>query len=133
MDLRDLASVPLRFGLGIMFLFHGLQKAFGLFGGSGIQKFSDMLMGLGFPNTMFWAYFVAYLEITGGILLIVGLLTRFSAFALAVLMVVAAVKVHLPNGFSFMKGGFEYNFIIVCACLALSLLGGGEFSMNRDL
>ncbi|MFH1621895.1 MAG: hypothetical protein ABIA97_02095 [Candidatus Omnitrophota bacterium] len=34
---------PLRFGLGIMFLVHGLKKAFGMLGGSGIRGFSEML------------------------------------------------------------------------------------------
>lgn len=38
--MKDWATLPLRLGLGIMFLAHGLQKAFGILGGSGIEGFS---------------------------------------------------------------------------------------------
>ena len=131
--MKDWASIPLRFGIGIMFMYHGLQKAFGLFGGSGINGFAQMLKGLGFTPPVFWSYVVAYVELIGGLLLILGLLTRATSLLLAVLMVVAAVKVHLPNGFSFMKGGYEYNFIIICACLALTMLGGGKLSVNQKM
>ncbi|MBN1872077.1 MAG: DoxX family protein [Candidatus Omnitrophica bacterium] len=131
--MKDWASVPLRLGLGIMFMYHGLQKAFGLFGGSGINGFANMLKGLGFTQPVFWAYVVACTELIGGLLLILGILTRAVSILLIVVMVVAIAKVHLPNGFSFMKGGYEYNFIIICACIALSMLGGGRLSVNKKM
>jgi len=42
------ASLPLRLGLGIIFIGHGAQKAFGIFGGPGIQGFAKMLASLKF-------------------------------------------------------------------------------------
>ncbi len=42
------ALFVLRFGLGVVFITHGLQKAFGLFGGAGVPGFAESLSGLGF-------------------------------------------------------------------------------------
>ncbi|MHB8154430.1 MAG: DoxX family protein [Candidatus Omnitrophota bacterium] len=119
----------LRLGIGVMFLAHGLQKAFGFFGGPGIKGFSQMLSGLGFAPAIPWAYLAAYTEALGGIFLIMGLYTRSSAAMLLVLIVVAAIKVHLGKGFFLSNGGFEYTFVIAAACLSLILLGPGKFSI----
>jgi len=119
----------LRLGIGIMFTAHGLQKAFGFFGGPGIKGFSQMLSGLGFAPAMPWAYLAAYTEALGGIFLIMGLYTRSSAAMLLVLIVIAAIKVHLGKGFFLSNGGFEYTFVIAAVCLSLVLLGSGKFSI----
>lgn len=126
----ELASIPLRFGLGVMFAAHGLQKAFGLFGGPGIKGFSQMLSGLGFTPPVFWAYAAAYTELIAGICLIIGLGARIASGLLFVLIVIAGVSVHLKNGFFLMNGGIEYVFVIACACLALVFLGPGRFSVT---
>lgn len=124
------ASLILRIGLGIMFMAHGLQKAFGAFSGPGIKGFSQMLSGLGFVPAVFWAYVATYVELLAGLCLILGLLVRSSAVLLLILMSVAIYKVHLANGF-FMPSGFEYVFIIACALIALFFLGAGKFSISN--
>ena len=125
----DWGILILRLGIGIMFTAHGLQKAFGLFGGPGIKGFSQMLSGLGFAPAIYWAYLAAYTELLGGVFLIIGLYTRSSAAMLLVLIVIAAIKVHLAKGFFLSNGGFEYPFVIAAACLSLILLGPGQFSI----
>jgi len=125
----DWGILVLRLGVGIMFVAHGLQKTFGAFGGPGIKGFSQMLAGLGFTPAIFWAYLAAYTEFLGGVFLIVGLFTRFSAAMLLVLIVTAAFKVHLNKGFFLANGGFEYTFVIAGACLALILLDSGKFKV----
>ncbi len=127
--MADLAILILRLCLGVVFLAHGAQVSFGLFGGPGIDGFSQMLDSLGFKPALFWAYLGAYVELISAGLLIVGLLTRGAAFFLLVFMSVAMVKVHLSKGFFLQNGGFEYNFVIICICLALMLLGPGKFSL----
>ncbi len=127
----DVAILVLRLALGFMFAAHGLQKAFGFFGGPGIGSFSEMLSGLGFKPSLFWAYIAAYSELVGGILLAVGFLTRGAASILLILIVVAAFKVHLSKGFFLSQGGFEYTFIIFSVCLALILLGAGKFTLFK--
>ena len=125
----DWGILVLRLGIGFMFAAHGLQKAFGFFAGPGIKGFSQMLSGLGFVPAMPWAYLAAYTELLGGIFLIIGLYTRFSAVMLLILIITAAIKVHLNKGFFLSNGGFEYTFVIAAACLALILLGSGKLSI----
>ncbi len=46
--MKEYASLPLRFGLGITFVAYGLQKTFGWFGGPGMSGYTGMLAGMGF-------------------------------------------------------------------------------------
>jgi putative oxidoreductase len=129
--MSDLAILVLRLALGIMFAAHGMQVAFGSFGGPGIKGFSEMLSGMGFGPAIFWAYLAAYTELIGGLCLILGLATRFAALSLLIFMVVAVIKVHLAKGFFIMNGGYEYNFIIIAICLALILAGPGKIAISN--
>jgi len=127
----SLVSLVLRACLGIMFLAHGLQKAFGFFNGPGIKGFSQMLSGLGFVPATLWAYIAAYTELIGGLCLVLGVLVRTFSSLLLILIVVAALTAHLSKGFFFTTGGFEYNFIIASVCVVLIILGGGKFSISK--
>ena len=126
------SSLPLRIALGFIFMAHGLQKGFGAFGGPGIKGFSGMLSGLGFSPVLFWTYVVILTELFGGLFLILGLFTRISAVFIFILIVVATIKVHLTKGFFVSRGGFEYNLLILCACIALMILGGGKGRMTNN-
>ena len=125
----DWGILILRLGVGIMFMAHGLQMAFGLFGGPGIKGFSTMLSGLGFDPAVFWSYIASYTVLLGGLFLILGVQTRAAAALLLIFILTAAVKVHLNKGFFLSSGGFEYNFVIATACLALILLGSGKYDI----
>ncbi|MFA5115305.1 MAG: DoxX family protein [Candidatus Omnitrophota bacterium] len=129
----DWASLVLRLGLGIIFIGHGCQKAFGALGGSGIKGFAGMLSSLGFAPALFWAYLAGYTELVCGVFLVLGILTRLSSTLLLVLMAVAVYKVHLAKGFFLSAGGFEYGFLIICACIALILMGGGRLGLTPKL
>jgi putative oxidoreductase len=125
----ELVLLVLRIGLGLIFVGHGLQKVFAVFSGPGIKGFSGMLSSLGFSPALFWAYIAAYTELIGGLLLILGILTRTASLLIFILMIVATFKVHLFKGFFLSSGGFEYNLLIICVCIALMLLGPGKFSI----
>ena len=127
----NLALLVLRLCLGIVFVAHGLQVAFGLFSGSGIQGFANMLAGMGFKPSIFWSYLSAYTELIGGLCLILGIFTRFAAFSILIFMLVAVVKVHLTKGFFIQAGGYEYNFVLIAICLALMLAGPGKFALIK--
>ena len=58
-------------------------------------------------------YLVAVGEFFGGVGLVFGFLSRFSAAALVVIMLGAIVKVHGANGFFLDKHGFEYNLSLI--------------------
>ncbi len=125
------ASLPLRLSLGVVFVTHGLQKVLGLFGGSGMDNFTKTVSNLGFVPADLWAYAAAYVELVGGICLIIGFGTRIAAALIFILIVVAGVKVHLPNGFFLAKGGVEYTFVIAFSCISLMLLGTGKLGITR--
>lgn len=131
--MMDLALLVLRLSLGVMFIAHGMQKVWGLFGGPGLAKFTGFIGSLGFSPAGLWAYLAAYVELVGGLCVIAGLGTRLAAGLLLVLIVVAAAKVHLANGFFSQTGGFEYPMLIAAVCLALLLAGGGKFSLTNKL
>ncbi len=127
----DLASLILRLGLGLMFFAHGLQMALGKLGGPGVQGFAKMLNGLGFSPSLFWSYLASYSVLIGGLCLILGIFSRLAAIPLIIFILVAAVKVHLSKGFFLGSGGYEYNFIILCALLAVLVLGTGKFGITK--
>ena len=116
-----------------MFAAHGLQMCFGLYKGPGVAGFSKMLAGMGFASATLWAYVAAYTCLVGGAFLIIGFCTRIAVIPLVIFMVVAMIKVHLKHGFFMSDGGFEYNFIILCALIALFILGAGKISITEKL
>ena len=63
----------------------------------------DWGLGLPFPEVM--AYLASYTEYFGAILLLIGLAIRWISIPLIVTMIVAAVTVHLPNGWSAIAEG----------------------------
>jgi putative oxidoreductase len=78
-------------------------------------------------------YMVTFVELIGGILLIVGLFTRLVAILLAVDMLVATLMVHLPNGFFMANNGFEFTLLLLAAAVALAVSGPGEASLDKIL
>jgi putative oxidoreductase len=118
----------LRCVLGTVFLAHGLQKLIGAFGGGGIEGTAKMMQQMGLVAPMFWAWVVALSETLGGALLILGVFPRISAAVIAVIMIVAILKVHGHNGLFAGQGGFEYPLLIFAVCVGIILAGGGKYS-----
>ncbi len=123
--------------LGVIFVAHGAQKVFGLFGGPGLKgTIGYFQSALGVPPAL--AVLAALTECFGGLAVFVGLLTRIAALGLLVVMLVAVAKVHWANGFflnmSLQPGkghGFEFNWALVGMALALLVGGGGAKSLDR--
>jgi putative oxidoreductase len=127
----------LRLALGAVFVAHGAQKLFGVWGGPGLAGTSRMLGQLGFSETMPLAILVALTEFGGGLLLVFGAATMWAALALLIDMGVATYKVHWPNGFfinwSLTPGrghGIEFNVVLIAALLSLVLTGPGALSFD---
>ncbi len=123
------ALLVLRVVLGIIFIAHGLQKLAGMFGGPGIAGAAKMFENFGFTYPFFWAWVVSIVETAGGAFLALGIIPRISAGLIGITMIVAIVKVHRPNGFFMMQNGFEYQLLILAACIAIIITGAGKFSV----
>ena len=78
-------------------------------------------------------YLVTIGEFFGGLGLVVGFLTRFSAASLIVIMIGAIATVHGRNGFFLQNQGFEYNLALIGLLLPTLLCGPGRFSIGRSL
>jgi uncharacterized membrane protein YphA (DoxX/SURF4 family) len=78
-------------------------------------------------------YAVALGELLGGLALLVGLLTRLAALGLIVIQVGAIWTVTAWHGFSVTRGGggYEYNIALIAMCLALVIMGGGTWAVDR--
>ncbi len=127
-------SYPLiRAATGLILMPHGAQKLFGWFGGYGLEGTGGFFaQNLGLEPGLFWAALVGGVEFFGGLLLVLGLLTRPAALGVAIIMAVA-VMVHLPNGFFWNAGGYEYPLFWGLIALAIAFKGGSDLSLDRAL
>ena len=70
---------------------------------------------------MLMAAIVTFVQLLGGIALIVGIGTRIVALLLAIVMLVAILTVHMANGFYASNGGFEFPFLVLAGAGSMSL------------
>jgi putative oxidoreductase len=133
-SLSGLSYPMIRFFTGLVLMPHGAQKLFGWFGGNGLEATAGFFaQNLGLTPGIFWAGLVGATEFFGGLFLAIGFLTRPAAVGIAILMAYAAFVVHLPSGFFWNKGGYEYPLLWGLIALALAFRGGGEMSLDRKI
>jgi putative oxidoreductase len=112
----------LRLTLGLIFLLHGAQKLFGVFGGCGLAATTQFMNMLGLHPAKWWATIAAWGEFVGGLLL--------AALLVVAVMLVAIMKVHARKGFWNSQGGYEYNLVLSALATVLGLVGAGAFSLD---
>lgn len=129
---RNWVSIPLRLALGIIFIAHGGQKLFGWFGGYGLNATAGFFAEkLGMTPGILWASLAGFGEFLGGLLVLLGLLTRFGALNIAAVMLVAMFKVHW--GAFFLPSGIEYTLALLSSAVVLLIAGGGRFSVDSQI
>lgn len=122
----DLSLLVVRVVAGVIMAAHGAQKLFGAFGGPGLEKMVEMMGPV-------LGYLVSIGEFFGGLGLIVGFLTRFSAAANIVIMLGAIGMVHGKHGFFLSDQGFEYNLALIGLFVPTLLAGPGRYAVGRLL
>jgi putative oxidoreductase len=117
----------LRIALGVMFLAHSVVLKLLTYGLDGTAQF---FVGVGLPAWLAYATFFG--EAAGGLLLVLGLLTRSVALVLTLPLVGAIVWVHGANGWVFTapNGGWEYPAYLIVLCIAQALLGSGAYAVR---
>lgn len=123
-------------GQDISLLFLRLILAYGFYEPA-MNKWSDIgavatwfEQDLGIPFPLLNAYMAASTEISGVVLMVLGLGVRFIALPMMVVMVVAIVTVHLANGFSSGDNGFEIPLYYMLMLFTLATHGGGRFGLD---
>ena len=119
--LQPLGLLAMRIALGAVMIVHGYPKVTGI---HGTEKF---FASIGLP---WWsAYLSAGAEFFGGILIIIGLLTRPAAVALLIDMIVAIAKVHWKHGLVG-EGNYQLPMTLAAVCLALIFFGAGPIALD---
>jgi len=126
----DLSWLLVRGMYGYFFIPHGMQKLFGLWGGSlaGTAAYFDKIY---LTPGWFWAPYIGCLELFGGFLILIGLFTRPVALLFAGFMFVAETYANVPFGYFWTKSGIEMPILLFVLSLAILIRGGGPYSLDR--
>lgn len=132
---QDLGLLLLRVVVGAIFIGHGLQKAFGWWGGGGLDGFRTALADAGYQHAGVLTYLGAGAQIVAGILLVLGLFTPVAAagalaYVLNSLLVIVASQ--QSDGYLAVFGpdGIEYLLVLVAAVAAVILVGPGRYGFD---
>lgn len=126
---RDITILLARLGVGVIFLAHGLQKLTvnGYAGTKAGFESADV------PVPPVTAFVATWVEILGGISLILGLLVPVFGVLLFLNMLGAYLFVHIGNGIYVSDGGWELVGALGLASLLIAAVGAGAFGLDRFL
>ena len=120
---KDYFYFVFRVLVGLLFLQHGLQKIFGMFGGVGGNTVPLM--------SLFGA--AGLIELIAGAAIALGLFTRLAAFIAGIQMLVAYFMVHSPNGLIPLVNQGELALLYFVAFLVIMVYGAGKWSIEKSL
>lgn len=123
---NDIAKLLLRLSVGIMMLFHGLDKII-----NGIGGVKHLTVSFGLPE--FLAYGVYVGEVVVPIFIILGAYVRAASVILGLNMVGAIFLAYGGALFSLGKHGapvFELPFLYLMMSIVIFLLGSGKYALN---
>lgn len=126
----DLGLLGMRAVLGGIFVLHGLQKVFGLFGGPGINGFAQSLEKMGYRESVVLAWVTGITELAGGSLLVLGLFTPLAAAGL--LGVMANVIALKYKGGFFGPNGVELELALAGMAFAALFAGPGRAALDYN-
>jgi putative oxidoreductase len=139
MKLTFFAPLPLRLIVGYGFMAHGYAKL-----ARGPEHFISVLGALGVPAPVFMGWLTIGTELVGGLAVLAGALITLVSAPLAAILLVAALTVHLPYGFSsiklqavtsagaqFGKPGYELDLLYLACLVTLVLTGAGPLSVDK--
>ena len=132
------AAVPLRLIVGYGFIAHGYAKVT-----NGPDHFAASLHALGVPAAHVMAWATIVVELAGGLAVLVGAWLPVVSVPLGAILLVAAITVHLPYGFSSIKlravtaagpqfgpPGYEVDLLYLAALATLILGGPGPLALD---
>ncbi|AIY09623.1 DoxX family protein [Paenibacillus polymyxa] len=123
----------IRLVVGLLFVGHGAQKLFGWFGGYGPKGTGGWMESIGIKPGVLMAVAAGLMELLGGALFAVGLLTPLAALLITMTMLGAIVKVHGQNGIWATANGYEYPLVLIAVVVGIALIGAGPYSIDAIL
>jgi putative oxidoreductase len=114
--------LSIRILAGITFIAHGLPKF------ENIAETQGFFGSIGLPPELVLP--IGLLEVIGGTVLIIGVLTRIAAGLLIIDMIGAIILVKLSDGF---VGGYEFELLLIAISVSLLLTGPGRISIEYDV
>ena len=139
--LKRWSALPLRAIVGYGFIAHGYAKVV-----NGPDHFAASLQALGVPSPHLMAWITIGFELLGGLAVLVGAYIPLFSIPLTVILLVAAITVHLPYGFTSIKlravtaagpqfgpPGYETNVLYIAALATLVLGGSGPLALDAWL
>jgi len=119
--LHDITHWGLRASIGAIFIVHSLKKF--------DPSWQEWLTSIGMPPEMQLP--IALAEFIGGILLIVGVLTRVTGSIFTVILLGAIFHIRWENGFFVSQGGWEWDLVMLAVVLAIIVAGPGRISISH--
>lgn len=121
----SIMQAVLRIGAGLLFMQHGAQKLFGLFGGvDGAGATVPLMSQMGLAGV---------LEFFGGLLVVIGLLTRPVSAILTVLMLAAFFIAHLPKSILPVLSGGDLALLFALVFAFFTAAGAGPLSVDNAI
>ncbi len=127
--LAGLAPLVVRLIVGTIMAAHGWQKLVG-----GPANFGQFLAELGVPLPILMGFVVTFVELVGGILLIVGLFSRLAALLLTINLAVAILLVKVNVGLIAPPqagAGAELDLALIAGFVVILLAGPGGLSLDH--
>lgn len=122
----DLGLLVLRLGLALVFFAHGVPKL------RNVAQTAGFFGQIKIPVPAFFAWVVALQETLGAAALALGLFTQPLALTFVISMIVAIqlVKIGMAKAGFTGQGGWEFEFVLAAAALALVFTGAGAYSLD---
>jgi putative oxidoreductase len=128
MDL-DVSLLILRVVLGVYVVAHGVHNLFGWFEGAGPPAVQN-LREAGFRPAVVWADALGIVELTGGLLFALGLLSPLGSISVAAAMLISVMGVRLRKGWFAHRGGIELPVTNLAVAVVVGILGPGRYSLD---
>ncbi len=128
---QDLGLLVLRVALGALLIAHGLQNAFGLWGGPGPAGLKESLTAAGYQNAGLLSYVTAGAQLASGVLLVLGLFTPVAAaVALGLLLNGALAELEADGWRLVLSSAGEQLLVLTAVAAAVVLAGPGRYGFD---
>ena len=132
---QDLGLLLIRLTLGVVLIAHGLQRAFGWWGGSGLEGLKDTIAEAGYQHAGVLTYITAGALIGAGVFLVLGLFTPLAGavalgFLVNSLLVMFESQRKAGGVFIFGSDGAEYLLTLTALAAAIILAGPGRYGFD---